>query len=79
MKRMLVNATQEEELRVALVDGQKLAVAQRPVFRREGEGEDADFREKRFGHGKLGLGEIEDDLELKAAGVETDGHHKKLE
>ncbi len=24
MKRMLVNATQEEELRVALVDGQKL-------------------------------------------------------
>ena len=24
MKRMLVNATQEEELRVALVDGQKI-------------------------------------------------------
>ena len=24
MKRMLINATQEEELRVALVDGQKL-------------------------------------------------------
>ncbi|MEN9705904.1 MAG: hypothetical protein RLZZ393_1783, partial [Pseudomonadota bacterium] len=24
MKRMLVNATQQEELRVALVDGQKL-------------------------------------------------------
>ena len=25
MKRMLINATQAEELRVALVDGQKLA------------------------------------------------------
>ena len=24
MKRMLINATQEEELRVAIVDGQKL-------------------------------------------------------
>ena len=24
MKRMLINATQEEELRVAMVDGQKL-------------------------------------------------------
>ena len=25
MKRMLINATQQEELRVALVDGQKLS------------------------------------------------------
>jgi len=35
MKRMLINATQKEELRVALVDGQRLFdldIRKKPIF-----------------------------------------------